>query len=221
MSPKQLKWLQIFIILFLSCLTLYMLFNQAQKEEPPFRIVPQEKKQEKKQEKQQKKQQEQSDDSSQRSLQAPRPIENNDRPSTQVKTVPIQRKLTQKQKTAIETFREQAQSILDRLPYQEDLQKLEDNQVHSIPQSLLQTGRDLGKLKELVLMYPDFQEMQQEAKIFYKDCADQEGYPTSIRSLCLFNRLQLARNHNENFDLSSYPPEIKKLVLELAPMNRP
>lgn len=205
MSPKQVKWLQIFIILFLSCLTLYMLFNQAQKKEPPFSIVPQGKQQEEKQE-----QQEQ-----------PPGEQPKDRPSAQLNKVPIQRKLSQKQKKAIERFREQAQSILDRLPYQEDLQKLEDNQVHSIPQSLLQTGRDLGKLKELVLMYPDFQELQKEAKLFYKDCADQEGYPTSIRSLCLFNRLQLARNHNENFDLSAYPPEIKKLVLELAPMNRP
>lgn len=134
---------------------------------------------------------------------------------------PIPRALTPKQQEALENFRRQSKTILDQLPLKSDLQKLDDGQAHSIPQELLQTGRELGKLKELVIKYPNFKELQDEAKTYYKSCADKDEVPTSIRSLCLFNRLQLAKNHNEKFDISSYPPEIKQLVLELAPLKRP
>lgn len=201
MNPKQIKRVQIFIIIFLSCLTLYVLFKEVKKSQAR---------------RENQKQEANSPTSAKPEKtpgkeSAPKPA-----PTPEARRKP----LTPKQKETLENFRRQGEIILDKLPIKSDLQKLEENQVHSIPQELLKTGRELGKLKELVIKYPDFKELQDEAKSYYKNCADQDQYPTSIRSLCLFNRLQLAKNHNEEFDLSPYPLEIKQLVLELAPFRK-
>ena len=213
MSPKQIKRLQIFIILFLSSLTLYVLFKEVQKRKAlnaPLNTPKKASQENKKKEKQEGKQ---------------LPIEDNKAPNKtpeakEESKESTPRKLSAKQKETLESFRQQALAITDKLPLKSDLQKLEEGQTHSIPQSLLATGRELGKLKEMVIKYPDFPELQKEAKTYYKACADQDQYPTSIRSLCLYNRLQLAKNNNEDFDITPYPLEIKQLVLELAPFRK-
>lgn len=193
MNPKSLRPLQIFIILFLSSLTLYVLFKEADKPiEETLILKPKEQREEV---------QENSTKSSKTSY------------SLKIK----KEKLTPPQLKAVQQFEEIANSIVEKLPKKQDLQELKEGEVHSIPQELLETGRELGRLKELVLRYPDFKELQSKAKSFYKGCADDEDYPTSIRSLCLFNRLQLAKNNGEKFDISPYPLEIKQLVLELNP----
>ncbi len=199
MSPKQIRVLQIFIILFLSSLTLYVLFQEAEKpieetliltEDPPTKESP---------------------------------IKSKEKPKEEKASQTRQKdslELNENQKKALQQFERRAQEIQSKLPRKADLQKLEDDQVHSIPQELLQTGRQLGQLKEMVLRYPDNPVLQERAKEFYKNCADDEGYPTSIRSLCLFNRLQLAKNSGEDFDISPYPLEIKELVLQLNPFRQ-
>lgn len=105
------------------------------------------------------------------------------------------------------------------VPLKSDLQKLEENEAHHVPQVLIQRGKDLGRIKEMALRYPKFTELQVEANEFYEGCAEDEQYPTSLRSLCLFSRIQLAKNKKEIFDISRYPLEIKQLVLELAPFK--
>lgn len=201
MSPKQIRRLQIFIILFLSTLTLYVLFKEAEKPivetlvlNPNMESSP--------------------DESSSSS-------KGDDLGQSATKTSPhIQYKgLTPEQKKILKEFEDKSISLKEKLPRKTDLQELKDNEVHSIPQELVTTGRELGQLKEYVLRYPELAPLQDKAKDFYKSCADDEGYPTSIRSLCLFNRLQLAKNSGEKFDISPYPLEIKQLVLELNPFR--
>lgn len=203
MSPKQIRLLQIFVILFLSSLTLYVLFKEAEKPIEETLILPVDQPKEK--------------SSTQTSP-------NKDTSSSQKDYAPSISKeeyaaLVPSHKEALKTFELKAADLLERLPRKADLQKLEDHQVHSIPPDLLKMGRELGKLKEMVISYPDFPLLQSKAKDFYKACADDEEHPTSIRSLCLFNRLQLAKNSGEKFDISPYPLEIKQLVLELNPFR--
>lgn len=197
MNPNQIKNVQIFLILFFSSLTLYVLFKEAKKRDNHrFSRVQKTTK---------------IASSSSTPLPQPSPIKEQKNKS---------QPLSEERQKVIDQFKRQGEEVLAKLPYREDLQQLNDGQVHKIPESLLQTGRELGQLKELVIRYPDFKELQIEAKSFYKNCADEEGYPTSIRSLCLFNRLQLAKNSGEIFDISPYPLEIKQLALELAPFRR-
>jgi len=116
-------------------------------------------------------------------------------------------------------FEVEREELVKMLPRKQDLQKLEAHQVHQIPDDLLKAGRKLGNLKELSLRYPKNIKLQEKAKSFYQQCAKDEQFPTSIRSLCLFNRSQLAKNSGEDFDLESYPPEIKALAMELINFN--
>jgi hypothetical protein len=201
MSPKQIRRLQIFIILFLSTLTLYVLFKEAEKPIEETLVLSPE-----------------LESSEKTKIEDPVKKENLPVASNEI-TLDL-KDLTPEQIKTFKEFKEKSLAIKEKLPRKSDLQNLKDDEVHSIPQELLATGRELGQLKEYVLRYPDFKALQEEAKEFYKSCADDEAYPTSIRSLCLFNRLQLAKNSGEKFDISPYPLEIKELVLELNPFTR-
>lgn len=125
--------------------------------------------------------------------------------------------IPEKEKKIVVDFQDRRDELILELPLVTDLQDLKEGEAHHITPGLLQTGRRLSSLKELVLKYPELKPLQEEANDFYETCAGDRDFPTSIRSLCLFSRLQLAKNREEAFDISPYPLEIKQMVLELAP----
>jgi len=84
---------------------------------------------------------------------------------------------------------------------------------HQPSAALIAAGKALGELKTFILKYPDHQEIQEKARSFYEQCAATDSILNSIRSLCLHNRITLAKNRGEEFDTSSYPAEIKKVIL--------
>lgn len=214
MSPKQIRRLQIFIILFLSSLTLYVLFKEAEKPiEETLVLNPEVVKSQEVVDTNRAMNEDSDEDGDSTSLSS------KESKAASNKITINYEGLTKNQIKVLKDFEKKANALKEKLPRKVDLQKLEDDEVHSIPEELLATGRELGQLKEFVLRYPEFKELQSTAKDFYKSCADDEGHPTSIRSLCLFNRLQLAKNSGEKFDISSYPLEIKQLVLELNPFR--
>jgi hypothetical protein len=128
--------------------------------------------------------------------------------------------LKEKEEKIVVQFQDQRDDLIKHLPLVSDLQKLDDGEAHHITPGLLQTGKRLSRLKELVLKYPKVKPLQEEANEFYETCAGDSEFPTSIRSLCLFSRLQLAKNREESFDISPYPLEIKQMVMELAPSKK-
>lgn len=205
MSPKQIRRLQIFIILFLSSLTLYVLFKEAEKPIEETLVLNPETLP--------------TTENTSSDMNEGKAPKSGDGKSSKALLSLDYDGLTPAQTKALKEFEKKALSLRKELPRQGDLQELKDDEVHSIPQELLATGRKLGELKEYVLRYPEFDQLQDAAKDFYKGCADDESFPTSIRSLCLFNRLQLAKNSGEKFDISPYPLEIKQLVLELNPFR--
>jgi hypothetical protein len=208
MDGNQFKKVQIFIILFFSSLTLYVLFKELKKgqknlsasisapKKPIIKIKSKEPKNV-------------PENSASKDKIAPEPP----------KKVRSRTSLSKEKREVLDQFRNQAEDILTSLPSKQDLQQLEDGQVHKIPAQLLDTGRALGRLKEQVIRYPEFKELQEEAKTYYKNCADEDEFPTSIRSLCLVNRIQLAKDSGEVFDIAPYPLEIKQLIIELGPFK--
>ncbi|MCR9205407.1 MAG: hypothetical protein NXH75_12565 [Halobacteriovoraceae bacterium] len=137
--------------------------------------------------------------------------------------IPMRKKyqnLKEKEKTLVVQFQDQRDELILQLPLVSDLQSLKKGEAHHITPGLLKTGKRLSLLKELVLKYPKVKALQEEADSFYETCADDRDFPISIRSLCLFSRLQLAKNRKETFDISPYPLEIKQMVMELAPSKK-
>lgn len=127
--------------------------------------------------------------------------------------------LQEKDSKVIIQFQDQRDELIREMPLVTDLQRLEDGQAHHITPGLLETGKRISRLKQLVLSYPELKPLQNEANQFYESCAGDDDFPTSIRSLCLFSRLQLAKNRKEKFDIAPYPLEIKQMVMELAPFK--
>ncbi|MAF79361.1 MAG: hypothetical protein CME60_14480 [Halobacteriovoraceae bacterium] len=103
--------------------------------------------------------------------------------------------------------------VLAAIPKKEDLSKLNEKTAHAgLSPQMIKAGQELGRFKSYTLRYPDQSEVQNEAQSFYEQCAGYNEYPNSIRSLCLYNRVVLAKNKGESFDTSSYPEQIKKVV---------
>lgn len=119
------------------------------------------------------------------------------------------------QKKVIKTFLLKKESIIKTMPLKRELNQAKD--IHQTPEILVQKAKELAELKEMVIRFKDTPAIQREALDFYHECADHVDYPTSIRSLCLFNRLTIAKGLGESVDISEYPLEMKRLVLQLKP----
>ncbi len=103
-------------------------------------------------------------------------------------------------------------NVLDSIPLKEVLRKDAKKSAHSPSSSLIKAGKALGEYKSLLLQHPTSDEIQRDAQDFYQQCASNNTYPNSIRSLCLYNRTVLSKNKGEKFDTSSYPEEIRKVL---------
>ncbi|MEC7275139.1 MAG: hypothetical protein VXV96_02375 [Bdellovibrionota bacterium] len=123
----------------------------------------------------------------------------------------------QKRAEIIKTFHSQKMRVLNELPLKRDLQGLEQGDSHYTPELLKSFAKKMASIKENTVTYAHIPEIQVAALDFYALCSDREEYPLSIRSLCLFNRIKLAKAQGESVDISGYPLEMKKLVIQLRP----
>jgi hypothetical protein len=102
---------------------------------------------------------------------------------------------------------EETQKIIPTL---QKLQTLSQEEIHHTPVLLLEAGKKLGEIAEILHVQPHF---ASQAISFYRTCARESQYPNSVRALCYSNLKQLDPQsfHNENED-----PEVNEAVIRLA-----
>lgn len=119
------------------------------------------------------------------------------------------------QRMTIEEFKDLATSTEASLPTISDIRKLPPGALHHVPEPVIQAGRDLGLVKEILAVHPSFTD---EANVLYENCSDKDELPQSVRALCLTNLIQNKKAQGEKLNLSLYPKEIvelTKLVIDI------
>lgn len=102
-----------------------------------------------------------------------------------------------------------------KIPKQSDLKKLPSQALHRTPSIVLQAGRDLGVIKEVLKVHESYERV---AAPFYKTCAKNDEGVTPVRALCLTNLIEIKKKNGENLNLKEFPNqliELSKMVTEL------
>lgn len=95
------------------------------------------------------------------------------------------------------------------LPKISDLKELPPGALHTTPAPVLQAGKDLGLLKEILEVHPAF---EKHAITFYEKCAKESARPTPVRALCLTNFVGLKKKAGEKINLKEYPAQLVELT---------
>lgn len=102
-----------------------------------------------------------------------------------------------------------------RLPTMKDIKQLPSGSLHHIPALILEAGRNLGVIKEVIKFHPEF---EQSVIPLYKNCALSEIRPTPVRALCLTNLIEVSKKNHLSLNLKQFPShivELTKLVTDM------
>ncbi|MCK6596156.1 MAG: hypothetical protein L6Q33_13230 [Bacteriovoracaceae bacterium] len=116
---------------------------------------------------------------------------------------------------SVEEFKIVLDTTEAQLPTIKDIRSLPPGALHHVPTPIIQAGKDMGLIKEILAVHPDY---RQEAQGFYEICAENDDRPQAVRALCLTNLIQLKKENGEKLNTASYPKEIvelSKLVIDL------
>ena len=114
-----------------------------------------------------------------------------------------------------EKFIELLKDTERRLPKLSDIKQLPPGALHRTPPIVIEAGRDLGVIKEVLKIHESF---EREAAHFYKNCAQSNSGVTPVRALCLTNLIMIKKKNNENLNLNDYPIqliELSKMITDL------
>ncbi|MFA6237630.1 MAG: hypothetical protein WC635_09920 [Bacteriovorax sp.] len=95
-----------------------------------------------------------------------------------------------------------------RLPKLSDIKQLPAGALHRTPPAVIQAGRELGLIKEILKMHESYENM---AAPFYKSCAKNNHGTTPVRALCLTNLIEIKKKKGQNLDTAEYPNQIVEL----------
>ncbi|MBT3586117.1 MAG: hypothetical protein HN509_14520 [Halobacteriovoraceae bacterium] len=131
----------------------------------------------------------------------------------------VEQRRADEEKYILELEREEFETLgrrtISKMPLKKNIRKNSHGEVHSIPEATMEAGRQLARLKKILLKRPEF--IPQGLKNYYQ-CANQNDIPTSIRALCLTNFVQFKRQIGESVDMKKYPKDVvrlAKLALEI------
>jgi hypothetical protein len=96
-----------------------------------------------------------------------------------------------------------------RLPKLSDIKKLPEGALHRTPPIIIEAGRNLGVIKEVLKAHESF---ERQAANFYKTCAKNEQGVTPVRALCLTNLIEIKKKKNEVVNLKDYPAQLVQLT---------
>ena len=114
-----------------------------------------------------------------------------------------------------EKFVELLKDTERRLPKLSDIKQLPPGALHRTPPIVIEAGRDLGVIKEVLKVHESF---EREASQFYKNCALNNSGVTPVRALCLTNLIVIKKKNNEDLNLKDYPIqliELSKMITDL------
>lgn len=106
-------------------------------------------------------------------------------------------------------FRDLLKETESKLPTITDLKVLPPGALHHTPAPIIQAGRDLGLLKDILKVHESY---ARDAVIFYETCAKTKERPMSIKALCLTNLIEINKKNGVQVNLSRYPKEIVELT---------
>jgi hypothetical protein len=98
---------------------------------------------------------------------------------------------------------------LKDFPTKNDIQKLTNKDVHTIPVPVSLAGEYLGYVSKHLKNNP---RLLNSTLIFYNDCAKKGSLLVSVKALCLANFFKLSKLNNRPYDASQYD----KKVIQLA-----
>ncbi len=106
-------------------------------------------------------------------------------------------------------FEEMLKETEAKLPLKAELKQIPEGALHHTPTTILEAGRNLGALKEVLKFHPEYEE-----KIIplYHKCAQASDRPTTVRALCLTDLITLSKKRNTPIDLTKYPNDIVSLT---------
>ena len=114
-----------------------------------------------------------------------------------------------------DSFRDLVKDTERRLPKLSDIKKLPPGVLHRTPEIIIQAGRDLGVLKEILKNHESYERV---AIPFYNSCAKNEASPTPVRALCLTNLIEIKKKNGTKINLKEFPSqliELSKMVTDL------
>lgn len=100
----------------------------------------------------------------------------------------------------------------EELPKIKDIQKLSDEELHHTPGLLIEAGRALGNIKQILSQRDD---LVDEGLKFYDRCARSRELSTPVRSLCLTNFINYKKEKGENYNLSGINSDVIRLTKEV------
>jgi hypothetical protein len=101
--------------------------------------------------------------------------------------------------------------MAQKLPKLSDIKKIPPQALHRTPAPVLQAGRDLGLIKEIINVHEKF---ESKTISFYDECSKNNERPVPVRALCLTNLIITKKKLGLKFNRQEYEPEI----LDLAKM---
>jgi hypothetical protein len=102
-----------------------------------------------------------------------------------------------------------------KLPKLSDIKQLPPGALHHTPVLIIQAGRDLGVIKEVLKSHGSYTKL---AVPFYQNCAKDEEGTTPVRAMCLTNLIAIKKNNKESLNLAEYPQrliELSKMVTDI------
>ena len=113
------------------------------------------------------------------------------------------------------SFTELIKDTQRRLPKLSDIKKLPPGVLHRTPEIIIQAGRDLGVIKEVLKVHESFERV---AVPFYNSCAKNQESPTPVRALCLTNLIFIKKKNGAKINLNEFPSqlvELSKMVTDI------
>ena len=104
------------------------------------------------------------------------------------------------------------QEVFQSMPTKEQLAKLSGEEVHFTPQVMLKAAVELGKIAQAVADHPG---LAPEALEFYKQCAEKEISPNSLRASCYAEFEKLSESSGLNQSKPNVPESIRDLAAQV------
>lgn len=102
-----------------------------------------------------------------------------------------------------------------KLPTVSDIKKLPPGALHHTPAPVMQAGKDLGLLKEVLKVHESYERV---AVDFYKKCALTKERPMVVKALCLTNLIEIKKKNGEKLNLAAFPSDVVELTRLITDM---
>lgn len=102
-----------------------------------------------------------------------------------------------------------------KLPKLSDIKNLPPAALHRTPAPVMQAGKDLGLLKEVLKVHESYDHI---AAKLYQSCAKDAKRPTPVRALCLTDFIQYKKKYGEKINKADYPEsllDLTKMITDL------